>query len=119
MSVHVVELDGNAVLVEVSGILGEKDFAASESALAEIIERRGAVRLLVRAEGFLGWARGGSWGDVSFQARYDDRIEKIAIVAPKRWEDLALAFSGKGLRPVAIEYFPNEELERAKAWLSA
>ena len=59
------------------------------------------------------------WDDVSFTAKVGKQIEKIAIVGEKRWEDLVLAFTGKGFRPTAIEYFGATELARARAWVDA
>ena len=52
-------------------------------------------------ENFAGTEKGGNPGDVSFQADYDPFIEKIAIVGDKKWEDVALLFTSKGIRRVA------------------
>jgi hypothetical protein len=70
-------------------------------------------------ENFAGIDKAGNWGDVSFQARNDPFIEKIAIVGEKKWEDVTLLFSGKGIRRVPIEYFPPADLAKARAWLKA
>lgn len=118
MGVDVIESSAGVVEVRVSGVLRHADFAESQRSIAEIIERRDPVRLLIRAERFLGWAHDGDWGDVSFQERYDPRIDRIAIVGPERWEDLALLFTGRGLRPVAIEYFRPEQLDEARRWIA-
>ena len=45
-----------------------------------------------------------------FISRTGVRISKIAIVAERRWEPLALAFAGAGVRH-ASEVFPPDELE--------
>ena len=36
------------------------------------------------AEDFQGWDQAGDWGDVSFQMKYDEHIEKIAVVGEKK-----------------------------------
>jgi hypothetical protein len=69
-------------------------------------------------ENFQGWQKGRGWDDVSFSERHDRDIERMAIVGPEQWRDLASVFAGKGLRSVAVEYFNHSELAQAKEWLS-
>ena len=42
--------------------------------------------------------------------KYSGEIVKIAIVAEPRWEPLALAFSGAGVRRAPVKMFPPNEL---------
>jgi hypothetical protein len=46
-------------------------------------------------------------------------IEKMAIVGDEKWRDDALAFTAKGFRPTAIEFFGALRLNEARAWLSS
>ena len=46
-------------------------------------------------------------------------MDKIAIVGDQKWEDMALLFTGKGIRRVPIEYFPPADLVKARTWLAA
>jgi hypothetical protein len=46
-------------------------------------------------------------------------IEKMAIVGDEKWRDDALAFTAKGFRPTAIEFFPESRLGEARKWLNA
>jgi len=119
MSAEIIDTTGGILLFKVAGRVTQAEFAAVQQQAAEIIQQQGKVRFLVMAEDFAGFDKGGDWGDVSFQAKYDPFIEKIAIVGDKRWEDLALLFTGKGVRRVPIEYFAPAELSQAKAWLAA
>ena len=82
------------------------------------MKEHGKVRILVVAENFEGWQRGGNWGDISFQLEHDAEIERMAIVGDRKWEDLTLVFAAKGLRKFPIEYFEPGELSRARAWLA-
>jgi hypothetical protein len=41
------------------------------------------------------------------------QIEKMAIVGAEKWQDDALAFTAKGFRAMAIEFF------EARTWLSS
>jgi hypothetical protein len=45
-------------------------------------------------------------------------ISKIAIVAEPRWEALALAFAGAGVRRAPVKFFPPHELEQSRSWLA-
>jgi hypothetical protein len=46
-------------------------------------------------------------------------IEKMAIVGDEKWRDDALAFTAKGFRPTAIEFFLESRLAEARKWLNA
>ena len=83
----------------------------------EIIKKIGHLKILVVTEGFDGWEKSQGWGDWSFADRNDSFIEKIAIVGDEKWRDLVFAFSGKGFRPFAIEYFDSGQEASARQWL--
>lgn len=119
MSAEIVDVNAGVVTTRVSGTLTQAALSEMQKALAEVIRSHGKVRILVLAENFAGWERGGAWDDFSFQAHYDPSIEKMAIVGEQRWEDLALIFTAKDLRRFPIEYFTSSELDKARAWLNA
>lgn len=119
MSAEIIDASDQTLTWRVSGQLKHSEFAAAQKRAADFIRQQGKVRFLVLVENFAGMEKGGDWGDVSFQADYDPFIEKIAIVGDKKWEDVALLFTSKGIRRVAIEYFQPADLEKAKAWLAA
>lgn len=119
MTAEIVEVSAGIVTTRVSGTLTQAELTELQKAVADVIRTQGKVRLLVLAEHFAGWERGGAWDDFSFQAQYDPSIEKMAIVGERRWEDLALIFTTKDLRRFPIEYFAPDELARARAWLGA
>lgn len=119
MSAEIIDVNAGIVTTRVSGTLTQAALSGMQKAVAEVIRRQGKVRILVLAEQFAGWERGGAWNDFSFQAQYDPSIEKMAIVGDQRWEDLALIFTAKDLRRFPIEYFAPDELDKARAWLNA
>ena len=119
MTAELVDVNAGVVTTRVSGMLTQAALSEMQKALAEIIRSRGKVRILILAENFTGWERGGAWDDFSFQAQYDPSIEKMAIVGDQRWEDLTLIFTAKDLRRFPIEYFTPDELDKARAWLNA
>jgi len=85
----------------------------------ESIAREGKIRALAILDGFEGWERSGDWGDVSFMMDQGQHIEKMAIVGDEKWNDDALAFTAKGFRPTAVEFFPSSRLDEARTWLAA
>ena len=85
----------------------------------EAIEREEKVRALIILEAFEGWERRGDWGDVSFMTEQGQHIDKMAIVGDEKWRDDALAFTAKGFRPTAIEFFPASRINEARIWLNA
>ena len=105
--------------LRISGILKRSEFAAEQSALARDIDIGSKPRLLVILENFEGWEHGADWGnDLDFPFLHSGKIFKIAIVAEPRWEALALAFAGAGVRRAPVKFFPPNELEQARSWLA-
>ena len=119
MSAEMVSVSDGVLTVRFSGKLKLSELQAMQKVAGEAIDRNGKVSVLCLADDFLGWEKGGDWGDVSFQAQYDPFIEKIAIVGDRKWEDLTLLFTSKGIRRVPIEYFAPNDLAKARAWLAA
>jgi SpoIIAA-like len=104
-------------VLRISGILKQSEFGAEQSALSRRIETGAKPRLLVILENFDGWERGADWNDLDFLLSYSHKIMKIAIVAERRWEILALAFAGAGFRLGPVKFFAPNELEEAQSWL--
>lgn len=119
MSAEIVDASEGVLTIKISEKLRQSELAAAQKTAAETLQKRGGSRLLVLAERFEGWEKGGDWGDLSGRAQLDAQIERLAIVAEKRWEDAALMFAGKGVRHIDIEYFPPTELPKARAWLAS
>jgi hypothetical protein len=112
------EPDGICAL-RISGILKQSEFASEQSALARKIDLGANPRLLVVLENFEGWERGADWNDLDFMISHGGKISKIAIAAEQRWDPLALAFAGAGVRRAPVKFFPPNELEQARSWLAA
>ncbi len=119
MTIQLTGVEGKILSAKVTGQLKSAELAQLQKRAAQAIDKLGKVRMLVVVEDFQGWEKGGEgWGNISFQANYDDKIEKIALVGDQKWKDMALHFTGQGLRPVAIEFFEASKLAEAKAWLA-
>ena len=109
---------GNIFRMDISGRLTAADFALMQRSAVAEIEHAGKIRLLVRLNGFDGWAPGGNWRDLGFYIRHANNIERIAIVGEERWRSEALMFVGADLRQAPVSFFPASEGERAAAWLA-
>jgi len=105
-------------VLRISGILKRSEFGAEKGALARHIDTGSNPRLLVIFENFEGWERSADWDDLDFYLSHGDKISKIAIVAEPRWETLALAFAGAGVRRAPVKFFPPNEPEQARSWLA-
>jgi len=118
MPVQIQHQSDDISVLRISGILKRSEFAAEQSALARAIDIGSKPRLLVILENFEGWERGADWNDLDFLISHGGKIPKIAIVAEARWEPLALAFAGAGVRRAPVKFFPPNELEQARSWLA-
>jgi hypothetical protein len=119
MSAEIVDNAAGVLTIKISGKLRHSELAAAKKNAAEMLKKRGGSRLLVLAEKFEGWEKGGDWGKLSGQEQLDAQIDRMEIVGEKRWEDVALLFTGKGIRHVDIEYFSPAELTTARSWLAS
>jgi hypothetical protein len=119
MPVEIVDTAGKLLQLKIRGVLKKADHERIIQVAKEAIAREGKIRALIIAEAFEGWERSGDWGDVSFMIEEGQHIEKMAIVGDEKWRDEALAFTAKGFRPTAIEFFPTSRINEARMWLKA
>ena len=119
MGAEITNVSGQVLTLKVSGTLTQPELASMQAAASAMFGAQGQWRILVLTENFLGWERGGSWDDFSFQSEHDVQIERMAIVGEQKWEELALLFAAKGLRKFPIQYFNPAQVATARAWLVA
>jgi hypothetical protein len=119
MPCEIVESSGCLLVVKITGKLSKPEIDAAQRMAIDVIRREGRARILIVGENFEGWEEKGNWGDLSFMMKYDSQIERIAIVGKKKWEDLTIAFTGKGMRSAQVEYFQPDQLGAARAWVTS
>jgi hypothetical protein len=117
MPCEIVEKEESLITIKISGVLKRSELAQMERVAIEAMGPGRKIKFLILTESFQGWDNKSNWEDVSFQSEYDEQIEKIAIVGEKRWQDLAEAFVGKGLRSMEIRYFTPSETAMARIWI--
>jgi SpoIIAA-like len=119
MPVELIDVAGKLLQIKIRGMLKKTDYDRIIQIAKEGIAREGKIRALIIAEAFEGWERHEGWGDVSFMMQEGQQIEKMAIVGDEKWRDDALAFTAKGFRPTAIEFFPVSRMNEARTWLNS
>jgi len=117
MSAEIISHFDGIVTIKITEKLTQAELTALQQEAFAIIGREGGIRVLIICEDFQGWDKAGDWDDVSFQVKSDPYINKMALVGAKKWEELALMFTGKGFREFPIEYFEPGEIDKARAWL--
>jgi SpoIIAA-like len=118
MPVEIIDAAGKLLQIRIRGMLKKADYDRIIQIAKEAIAREGKIRALAILEGFEGWERHEEWGDVSFMMEQGQHIQKMAIVGDEKWRDDALAFTAKGFRPTAIEFFGTSRLNEARTWLA-
>jgi hypothetical protein len=119
MPVEIIDAAGKLLQIKIRGMLKKADYDRIIQIAKAAIAREGKVRALAILDGFEGWERHEDWGDVSFMMDQGQQIEKMAIVGDEKWRDDALAFTARGFRPTAIEFFPALRMNEARIWLNA
>ena len=107
----------NTYRLDISGVLSRAEFRQCEAELTSELDRGGSAKLLCVLTAFEGWERHADWNDLAFYVNYGDAIERIAIVGDRRWQDLTMMFASADLRRAPVEFFPEHEVARARAWL--
>jgi len=118
MSIQTQIVDAGLIRDTVNGSMAQPDLVSSQRTVAEQITGGHKASILVDARAFEGCEANGDWGDLSGQLAMDPLIHKMAIVSDPKWEDLATAFTGKGLRSFPVEIFVPSEYHKALAWMS-
>src|SRR5436190_21037744 len=118
MPIRIEYEPNDTYVLRINGTLKQSEFAAEQADIAGRIDSGSKPRMLVVAENFEGWERGADWNDLDFMISHGGEIAKIAIVAEPRWEVQALAFAGAGVRRAPVRFFPLDEVDAARAWLT-
>jgi hypothetical protein len=104
--------------VKLSGKLTVQDFQVLQSLAKLSLEQYGQFRVLVELEDFQGWSNESGWENTSFLEDDGKGISRLAFVGDDKWKDEIFLFTGQPMRQIAIEFFPQDQLAQAQAWLS-
>ena len=116
MSITFAKESKDLFVVCIEGILTFDDQKEIEKRVRDEIDRNQKAKLLILAEQFSGWGKEGNWSDLTFMYEYDPYIEKITVVAKKKWKNKILMHIGAGRRQASVEFFQPAE-DKAREWL--
>lgn len=112
------ETRGNIVAIRPSGRLSHADYQAFEPKLDAVIEKAGAVRLLVDLGEFEGWELQAAWDDFALGLRHMGDFERLALVGDRDWQGFAARISDV-LMGCDVRSFKAREWDDAWAWIRA
>jgi hypothetical protein len=104
--------------VKLIGKLTVRDFQEIQALARLSFEQFGQFRVLVELEDFQGWSKETGWENSSFLEESGEGMSKLAFVGDEKWKTEIFMFTGKPMRQMAIEFFPQDQLDQAQAWLS-
>ena len=106
---------GKVVGFKLSGKLHDEDYKHFVPAI-DAAAGEGKAKILAWFHDFHGWDAHALWDDIKFSTTHCTKIEKIALVGEKKWEEW-MAKVCKPFTMATIKYFDAAEIEAAWAWL--
>jgi hypothetical protein len=107
---------GKVLAFKLSGKLHDEDYKKFVPLVDAAIAQQGKVRFLTLFEDFHGWDAHALWDDIKFSATHCTKIERIALVGDKKWEEW-MAKVCKPFTMAKIQYFDVAKQNDAWAWI--
>ncbi|WIY23810.1 SpoIIAA family protein [Parasedimentitalea psychrophila] len=116
-AIHLRDLGGPALLIELVGKVSPEDYAMAEGDLdAKLLERDG-FRLLIDVREFDGWQGLSAMGaHLSLARGHAPLLDKAAIVGDRAWQKMAQKVGSRFL-DAETQFFDAANFEAAKKWL--
>ncbi|MBU2501568.1 STAS/SEC14 domain-containing protein [bacterium] len=109
--------DGPELLaISARGKLEVEDYEQLVPAMERLIDKQGAVDLLVQLEDFAGWSAGAAWEDTKVGIRHFNDVRRMAIVGDSLWQK-GMALFVKPFTAATVRYFDVAETPAAISWL--
>ena len=106
----------NVIVVKATGLLTDKDYKEFVPRLEKLIEKQGAVSILLEFENFRGWEPKALWDDFKIGLEHTGDFRKIAIVGEKVWHHF-FAVIVRAFTSGEVRYFEQDEIQKAWAWI--
>jgi stage II sporulation SpoAA-like protein len=117
-AVHIRDLGGPALQVQLMGRPDADDFDQAEGDLDARLRQREGFRLLLDLREFDGWqGLSAIAGHFTLAREHAPLAQKVAVVGRSEWQKLAQRVAGRFLNAQS-RYFTDEEFEAAKTWLT-
>ena len=118
MSYQLIKELNCEVWVKLIGKLTVSDFQELQALARSSLEQFGQFRALIELEDFQGWSKETGWENSVFLEDHEGSLSRLAFVGDEKWKVEVFMFTGKPMREIAIEFFPKDQIDQAKAWLS-
>jgi stage II sporulation SpoAA-like protein len=102
---------------KLSGKLHDEDYKKFVPLVDDAIAKSGKARILAQFHDFHGWDAKALWDDIKFSTTHCTKIERIALVGDKTWEEW-MAKVCKPFTMAKVRYFDAAQVEAAWAWLA-
>ena len=107
---------GKVLGFKLSGKLHDEDYKHFVPAIDAAVTAHDKVRVVAWFHDFHGWDMHALWDDIKFSTTHCTKIERIALVGDKKWEEW-MAKVCKPFTMAQIKYFDASEVEAAWSWL--
>ena len=116
--IHLEETDhGSYIVLVIKKKLDKDDYEAFVPQLEWLIEKKGAINLMVELVDFQGWTVGALWEDTKFALKHFTDIGRIAVIGDDRQWEKGLTSFIKPFTRAKVRYFDIQETETARKWL--
>lgn len=107
---------GKVLGYKVAGTVTKADYETFVPEVDALVEREGSIRMLLDLTEFK-WEAVGAWlADWKFGRKYHEKIEKMALVGDKKWEEW-LAKLAEPLYAREVKLFHSAERDAAWKWV--
>jgi hypothetical protein len=110
-------LPAHTVGFTLCGKLHDADYKQFVPLVDAEIAKDGKVNVLAQFHDFHGWDARALWDDIKFSTTHCTKIERIALVGDRKWEQWMAAVC-KPFTMAKVRYFDASEIDAAKAWLA-
>lgn len=117
-AVHVRDLGGPSLLVQLMGRPDAGDFADAGGDLDARLREREGFRLLLDLREFDGWqGLSAIAGHFTLAREHAPLAQRVAVVGEHGWQRAAMRVAGRFFNAES-RFFPGEEFDAAKVWLT-
>ena len=107
---------GNTIGYKISGTVTKEDYTVMVPEVEALIDQEGDINMLLDLSEFH-WEKISAWGaDMKFGSTYRKKIDKMAIVGDKKWQQW-LTHLVDPFYAREAEFFHTDDVDAAWAWL--
>ncbi|MBY6065885.1 STAS/SEC14 domain-containing protein [Leisingera aquaemixtae] len=118
-TVHIIDLGGPCLQIKLMGQVDPEAYQRAGGDLDARLREREGFRLLIDLTEFDGWQGLSAMAAHFNLARtHVPLLDRAAVVGDKAWQHMAQRVAARILK-AETRFFPSEEIENAKAWLTA